>query len=119
MSELLPCPFCGEEVQRTDCEHVSHWNTFYCDRCPVEFSIPHHATADAYTRLWNTRPKPRLPRVSPEGLVEWRWYVVPWGETETYMQFKNGLLGALSSDFDPSEFSAIWGPVPDHELEQL
>ena len=71
--------------------------------------------------------KPRLPRVSPEGLVEGRWYLCKrkgW----TGMGFAkndswgNKLTGSVAIwigdvDFSPESFSAIWGPIPEFELE--
>lgn len=53
--KLLPCPFCGGSVARTNADGESYINTFYCDACPVEFSVPYHAKDDFYVRLWNTR----------------------------------------------------------------
>lgn len=70
--------------------------------------------------------KPRLPRVSPEGLVEGKWY---WCKRKAWTgmgftkndSWGNKLTGSVAIwigdvDFSPESFSAIWGPIPEFEL---
>lgn len=128
MNELKPCPFCGGEVQQTDCENVPHLNTFYCDRCPVEFSIPHQSPAESYVRLWNTRDPVTLPRVRAEDLVEGEWYLVKSqenGVAEYAIYDKSAVnprllflwMAGYEEGFDAGELFAIYGPLPKFELE--
>lgn len=74
--------------------------------------------------------KPRLPRVSPEGLVEGEWYVVRKSERDKpdwdqIMEATEapGWDGADLWFVDgddylmPKDCFAIWGPIPEYELE--
>lgn len=58
MSELLPCPFCGEEISMfEDSEHsTAVWAMHHEDSdCFLADYTQWHVTEDEAVKLWNTR----------------------------------------------------------------
>lgn len=72
------------------------------------------------------QPPPKLPRVSPENLVEGEWYVVDTSDLGTFFderniaRFHDGYLYVCGSEIDEKarDFKAIWGPLPKFRLEE-
>lgn len=67
-TELLPCPFCGGEVEiyhDTSSDYERHWS--YTIRCPNQdcgCDFGHYETIQKVVRQWNTR------RTTPQTLLE-------------------------------------------------
>lgn len=116
LNKLKTCPFCGHVVARTNCEGEKYLNTFYCNTCPVEFTIPHHATNDFYLKTFNSRATPVLPTVKPDDVIGGEWYFVKIVKSDEgrmciAMETLNPILYDGETKFTPSECYIIYGPI--------
>lgn len=141
---LLPCPFCGGEAEIAESE--SSWCR--CSGCGLETPfVDEHDEEEENSRdaatYWNTRANPLLPRVSPEDLVEGKWYVVKHKpgynnggitiaecDMETMsLRYQDGVEAVECEPFPvfwivggehhfvAQFFESIWGPLPSFGLD--
>ena len=54
MSELKPCPFCGEKVSMISIEGSTHYWCISCEVCEYDRFI--FGTKDKVVNVWNARP---------------------------------------------------------------
>lgn len=73
MNELKTCPFCGGDAEVVRCGTPRQSSQIGCTQCNcrLESSGQGLRSGDA----WNTRDIPELPPVSPEDMVDGRFYV--------------------------------------------
>lgn len=139
---LLPCPFCGSKAETETSDSGGEY--VCCTGCGVRIYVGHcsYARDEDCERSWNTRANPLLPRVSPEDLVEGKWYVVKHrpeynngGVTVAECDMDNTVYDEVAEDwvecepfpimwtiggdhhFVPQFFEAIWGPLPGFGLD--
>lgn len=125
--ELKGCPFCGREAYEDIDDNG--YRIIKCEDCTAELECGRASTktSEEAVKEWNTRAKPRLPRVKPEDLVEGKWYWCKMRYWEGIALAKNDSWGNKLTgttaiwigdcDYSLELFSAIWGPLPDYELE--
>lgn len=64
--ELKPCPFCGK------CDFLFSWGNVQCVNllCSVK-PCTHEESAEAATRVWNTRPADTTRQMDKDQICEW------------------------------------------------
>lgn len=137
MSELKPCPFCGELPQiakRQDEDLWSHnlveWTFVVCMECDVSFSSPPNSEKDAVSR-WNTRadstPRPwlRAEEVRESGSYWWRSPGCPYSVVVGVML--SGTDGSFFAHKDQQGWlkaqplialGGLWQRIPEPELPE-
>lgn len=115
MSELRECPFCGGEAEVVRCGTPRQSSQISCTNCNchLESSGRGLRSGDA----WNTRAKPRLPRVSPEGMVDGQWYIYNYHKSTVPMigRYVDGKMFNAHDEYADcwvnEEYVEVWGPV--------
>lgn len=124
MSELKPCPCGRSDVHVVNTGGGLGWGV----HCFCGWTVCRQESEENAVNLWNTRhtDEPKLPRVSPENLVEGEWYVVKIKKKTAVLQAeKRGSGFVLLSRHYFSEESctlsdneAVYGPLPKFEIEE-
>lgn len=130
MTDLKNCPFCGSEAVIYGDNDRSRSIGCNSPSCPAEMCGGIHGETvwDDVVTAWNTRAKPRLPRVQPADLVEGKWYVVTGsgivdnGDTFHACCLRSKFSGTLVLAAGVSAWyghliKTIHGPLPEYELE--
>jgi len=110
MSELKPCPFCGEfpEIEHQpagiDCTGEPSeelWATVH--RCHADALVVEYTKEDLIA-AWNTRAAPALPEgaVGQETLVWWPMSVKPKNYSRVFLKNKRGFID-FDSQYAPPE----------------
>jgi restriction alleviation protein, Lar family len=56
MTELKPCPFCGQSVRLDVVYNYFHDTVIYCDECDMVFTLDDcNATSEQIAEAWNRR----------------------------------------------------------------
>ena len=105
MSELKPCPFCGNtpDIPKSLC-----FISVHCAFCEYEMLV----------ERWNTRTPPTLPRVKPEDLVEGEWYIYDYHVEPTPMVGKCVAAGTgkMLKNAHDGNFDCIFGCMEDGDI---